>query len=335
MLGTRHVIGSSDDREIMTDILDAEGARSWMESICGPHDLRVRNPKTLRFRHVGSVLSSTTTTIGHIEYGTDVSVEIDDLQNSYSISLPQSGFQELQTADAQAQSDLASGVIISPSRPCILHMSGNCRKTLVRISRQAMESGLEKLIRRPVSDPLVFAPQMEAALGPVSAWWRTVRHIEEELRNPHSLYLNGHFVREMEQALIKGILLSQPNNYSSVIELAVSQTLPGYLARTADFIHRNAQESISIEDIENTAGVSRNKLYNDFKKYFGEPPTAYLKRIRLERVREDILQDHGYENISGIAMKWGFNHLGRFSADYKKQFNESPSETLQRTKPKV
>ncbi|MCG2581362.1 MAG: AraC family transcriptional regulator [Marinobacter sp.] len=326
---------SDSAKGIKTDILDTDAARSWMESICGPHFLRVRNSKAVRFRHIGTFLSSTTTTVGRIEYGTDVEIEIDDLQNSYSISLPLKGSQELQTANDQAASDRANGIIISPAQPCILQMSGDCSKLLVRISRQAMEAGLEKLIHRPVSDPLVFNPHMEAAIGRASAWWRTVRHVESELRKADSLYSSAHFIRDMEQALIKGVLLSQPSNYSEAINQTVSQSLPCYLVQTVDFIRDQARENISIEDIESTAGVSRNKLYADFKKYFGAPPTAYLKRIRLEGVRQDILEDRAYENISGIAMNWGFNHLGRFSADYKKQFNESPSETLQRTKPNV
>ncbi|MFC6674282.1 AraC family transcriptional regulator [Marinobacterium aestuariivivens] len=330
MLGIQNLMLSQNDKEIMTDIRDTEGARSWMASICGPHQLRVSKPKSVRFRHIGNVLSATTTTIGHIEYGTDVSVEIDDLQNSYSISLPLSGFQKLQGRQRPIHSDLANGIIISPSSPCALHISGNCRKTLVRISRQAMESGLEQLIRRPVAEPLVFNPHMDATLGPVSAWWRTIRHIESELRNPGSLYISGHFIREMEQALIQGILISQPSNYSSAIESTMNHSLPEYLAKTRDFIQQNAKENISIRDIERSAGVSRNKLYSDFNKYFGVPPTAYLKRVRLEDVRQDILEDRGFENISGIALDWGFNHLGRFSSDYKKQFNKMPSETLQR-----
>ncbi len=332
---SHHDVIDGHQPQIMADVLDAEGARSWMESICGPHYLRADKPKSVRFRHVGSILSSTTTAVGHIEYGTDVSIETDDLQNSYSISLPLSGYQQLQIPNKEELSDPASGIIISPSQPFTLHISGNCRKTLVRISRQEMETELEKLIRQRVSEPLVFAPVMDAAIGPASAWWRTVRYIESELSRPDNLYTNTHFIREMEQALIKGILLSQPSNYSEVIELAVNQSLPGYLKHTTDFIRSNASNDITIEDIESTAGVSRNKLYADFKRYFGEPPTTYLKRIRLEHARQDILQDRGYENISCIAMKWGFNHLGRFSADYKKQFNESPSETLQRVKTKI
>jgi hypothetical protein len=29
-----------------------------------------------------------------------------------------------------------------------------------------------------------------------------------------------------------------------------------------------------------------------------------------------------------MALKWGFNHMGRFSQDYTKLFGENPSDTL-------
>ena len=78
--------------------------------------------------------------------------------------------------------------------------------------------------------------------------------------------------------------------------------------------------------------MSRFKLYDDFKKYFGLTPTLYLKRFRLEAVRQALLEGGSNENITAVAMRWGFNHLGRFSSDYKKLFLEVPSKTVERSR---
>ena len=53
-----------------------------------------------------------------------------------------------------------------------------------------------------------------------------------------------------------------------------------------------------------------------------------LADIRLARVREELL--HGTENatVTGVAMRWGFTHTGRFAAAYRRKYGESPSQTL-------
>ncbi|WP_432695902.1 AraC family transcriptional regulator [Marinobacterium sp. YM272] len=323
---------ADSSKKILADIQDAADAVSWMSDICGPHELQVYNARKMRFRHEGNILNSTTTAIGHIEYGTDVTVQIEDLQNSYSISLPISGFQELSTGDSKIESNITSGIIISPSAPCELNISGNCRKSLVRISRREMELSLQSALGRAIDKPLIFETKMDARVGASSAWWRTIRLIEQEVSQTDSLYNFAPFIRDIEQALIKGLLTSQPHNYTDALKDAFKRKLPGYIIKTIDYIRTNAKNDLHIEDIEWVAGVSRNKLYADFKTHFGEPPTAYLKRVRLEGVRNEIVETGGQESISKIAMNWGFSHLGRFSSDYKKLFSETPSETQSRAK---
>jgi AraC-like DNA-binding protein len=59
---------------------------------------------------------------------------------------------------------------------------------------------------------------------------------------------------------------------------------------------------------------------------------AYLKRVRLERVRAELAAPPrgGRRRVTEIATAWGFSHLGNFAKDYKKQFGETPSATLRR-----
>ena len=57
----------------------------------------------------------------------------------------------------------------------------------------------------------------------------------------------------------------------------------------------------------------------------------YLKEIRLRRVNEELLRrNSGNETVTAVAFRWGFNHLGHFTTDYKRRFGESPSATLAR-----
>ena len=69
---------------------DLEGARSWMSGICGPHRLATATPERLRFHHSANMFKSRATTLGVIEYGTDVTIDIEDAEHfsSYSLTLP-------------------------------------------------------------------------------------------------------------------------------------------------------------------------------------------------------------------------------------------------------
>lgn len=318
-------------RDIHADHLDLAGARSWMSNICGPHLLNASKPNRIQFHHSGNVLKSMSTTLGVIEYGTDVTVGVADVDsfNSYSLSLPLTGEQELNKGGALLRSDRDHGVIVSPNESQELSITGDCRKLQVVISRTAMRKTLEEMLQRPLDTPVCFEPEMDAVEGSSASWWRMARHFIEEMEHSE-LYGQLLFSRDLESALVKGLILAQPNNYSEELRQRLGVKLPHYLVRAKEFIHAHAREDLHLEDIEAAAGVSRFKLFEDFKKYFEMSPMAYLKKYRLGAVRQEILEDRSARNISVIAMGWGFSHLGRFSCEYRKLFDETPSMTLQR-----
>ena len=311
---------------------DLDGARDWMAGICGPHELEVSRPQRLHFQHSGNVLRAMATTLGYVEYGTDVTVQIQEGHplNCYSVSLPLVGGQELAKSNVLLVSDPGTGLVLSPHEKQALTIAGNCRKILVAIPRPALRKVLEGLLQRPLEAPLSFQPGMDAMNGDQAAWWRMVKYLLSEMERTGKLFSHLYMASDLEHALLKGLLLSQPHNYSAELAAMMAPSCPHYLLRTRQFIHDHAADDLSLEDIEQVASVSRVKLYEGFKRHFGQAPMAYLKQYRLEAVRRDLLADRAELNISAIAMRWGFTHLGRFSSDYKKLFGETPSLTLQR-----
>ena len=57
-----------------------------------------------------------------------------------------------------------------------------------------------------------------------------------------------------------------------------------------------------------------------------------LRHSRLQQVRRRLLDAAPGETVTSLATQWGFFHLGRFSGLYRRQFGESPSETLRRSR---
>lgn len=317
----------ADHRDLISD-------RDWMPSLYEPDWLTASTPHRIKFHHAASRLRSFGTVAGSIEYGTDATAGTEGASSltSYSISLPLAGEQALIKDQQRFVSNPAFGLIVSPDENQELVMSHDCRKVLIAISRQSMRSCLEELLQTPTVQPLRFEPLMDTRDGAVASWWRTARYLQEEISRCQELYSHAGFARDMESALIKGLILAQPNNYSEALQRAQETKIPHYLLRAKAIIAERSAEGLHLEDIEAAAGVSRVKLFEGFKRYFDTTPMAYLKRYRLEAVRRVILCTPCSRQISKIALDWGFTHLGRFSSEYKKLFGESPSATAQRHK---
>ena len=97
------------------------------------------------------------------------------------------------------------------------------------------------------------------------------------------------------------------------------------------YLNENATKPIQMIDLTAVTGKSERTIERVFKKYFGIAPYAYLKLHRLHLIRHHFIQSEGalVENIGDIAMQNGFIQMGYFGSEYKKLFNETPSQTLQ------
>lgn len=70
-------------------------------------------------------------------------------------------------------------------------------------------------------------------------------------------------------------------------------------------------------------------LQNAFHAILGIGPNAWLKRIRLNAVRRELISPWSQSTtVKDAAMQWGFWHLGQFATDYQQLFAEKPSLTL-------
>jgi transcriptional regulator GlxA family with amidase domain len=103
------------------------------------------------------------------------------------------------------------------------------------------------------------------------------------------------------------------------------------LLRVMNHIEKNLKDEISTEALTNLANMSLRSLYLLFDQRVGVTPRQYIVRRKLERIRTALLDpDYRVRSVTELALDYGFTHLGRFSAEYKEQFAELPSQTLRR-----
>ncbi|MFC1834604.1 helix-turn-helix domain-containing protein [Thermodesulfobacteriota bacterium] len=98
--------------------------------------------------------------------------------------------------------------------------------------------------------------------------------------------------------------------------------------RAEEYLITNAKKPVSLADLCTAAKANERTLLLGFHEVFGMPPKQYLKSLRLNRVRQDLLRASHDTTVTDVATHWGFTHLSRFAADYREMFGALPHETL-------
>ncbi len=221
-------------------------------------------------------------------------------------------------------------LVLSADLPTRLEFDAPFTQLTLRVERARIESLCGRLMGQPLDTPLRF--QRMAFDGPMERHWHsTVGYLTREINLAGPLILHPRLAQEFEDYLLTSLLLFQPNNYSAELHGKPTLPPPRSVRRAEEFIEANAAEPVSVADIAAHAGVSARSLFSAFRQHRDATPMARLREVRLQNARNDLLEPtHRLETVSSIAMKWGFGHLGRFSAAYFEKFHEYPRETLRR-----
>ena len=83
-----------------------------------------------------------------------------------------------------------------------------------------------------------------------------------------------------------------------------------------------------VNELSEALGVATRSLNRAFDLVLGIGPATYLRRHRLSEARRALLCDQGKGvSVAEVATRFGFRHMGRFSAQYRNLFNELPHVT--------
>ncbi len=102
------------------------------------------------------------------------------------------------------------------------------------------------------------------------------------------------------------------------------------LIEVADYIEDNIDRAVSVDEMVEISGYSSRTLNRHFSNNFGMSPYLYSRMKRLDAARKAISASPLQTGIiTRVALEQGFDHLGRFSEDFKKHFGVLPSDYAQ------
>ena len=87
-------------------------------------------------------------------------------------------------------------------------------------------------------------------------------------------------------------------------------------------------EPLMLHDICGFARASERAVEYAFRDVYGVGAKQYLRLLRLNQVRRELnALPAGAAAVTDIAQRYGFWHLGHFSAGYRRLFGEAPRQT--------
>lgn len=305
------------------DSSDLEETRAMVGRVMKPHQLGIvgRGQRLeSRMHHValGEV------SLSRLHYGADVDIKPGPLDDFFLVQMPLKGWAHVECGEQAVESGPEMASVLNPSESTTMRWRADSDQIMVRVSRALVERTLAVQLGRPLHDCIRF--RLGFRWRDSTLWTQMITYILECANQVQDLHRHRLVVTHIEQLVAATLLSVHGHNYEHAAPARSGAVLPRHVRKAQEYLDTHAHEPICAEQLAKVAGVSLRSLYAGFKEFCGVTPMQYLKELRLERARADLLSGGG--SVGGVALRWGFGHMGRFSADYRERFGESPSESL-------
>jgi len=132
-----------------------------------------------------------------------------------------------------------------------------------------------------------------------------------------------HFLRHAAMTMLTVF----PNTTMTVAHLsAPGRVAPAAVRRAIAFMESHADQPLTVAQIAAALGIGARDLCEAFRRHLGTTPPARLRRIRLERVHQELQSaDPAGPTVAEIARRWGFADPGRFAGYYRARYGIAPA----------
>lgn len=107
-------------------------------------------------------------------------------------------------------------------------------------------------------------------------------------------------------------------------EIRGGQLRDFYIQEAVNYMERNYQREITVEEIASACRLNRSYFSKIFKENMGCPPQEFLIRLRLSKAT--VMMKSSGASIGGIAAMCGYPNQLHFSRAFKKHYGVSPRE---------
>lgn len=303
-------------------------AKEALSAVFLPVDFPAATPSgsvgmTLNALDVGRV------TCGFMQFREEVRIEIVEAEN-YHLDIPVSGRAVMRAGfDPEIHATPRTGGVFTPGKPVRLDCSEWFSQLSVMVPRLELQLELERLLGRESVRPLEYAGELDLTAPGGRMMLQALRMIDEASALEGGPLAHPLARLRLEQTLIQSMLFVQPHNHSAALMLTAPAPGARPVSRAVDLLRADPAHPWTVGELASKVSVSARSLQQGFRRALDTTPMAYLRTVRLEKVRDDLSHaEAGTDSVTEVATRWGFIHLGRFAAAYRSAFGEHPSATL-------
>ncbi|MFD5177834.1 AraC family transcriptional regulator [Nocardia sp. NPDC058379] len=304
---------------------DPAAAHAHVAATFAHHELRLDERTGIDF-----ALESVRTerlTVGRMTYGTTARLDGPPMQSCYHVNLVVTGNSTVQQhGERRSFGAGQAGVAFVHDAPLSIRWSADAEHFHINLRRDPLERHAAHLLGRrdpePVRFDLTFPTDSPAGLALVAA----TRFVYTELAREGGLSTMPLACRDLESTLMTQVLLTAPSQLTPALTGSAPTIGSSRIRDAVAYIHAHPDADVSTAELAARAGVSARALQLGFRDAVGMSPSAYVRAVRLDRVRDELTSGRAL-SVSDTAMRWGFFHLGRFARQYRERFGELPSAT--------
>lgn len=121
---------------------------------------------------------------------------------------------------------------------------------------------------------------------------------------------------------------------SAICRLALPETHLARIAKAIWLLRENYAETLPVERLASTAGMSASSFHQHFKALTAMSPLQFQKQLRLLEARRLMLSDA--VNVTDAAYRVGYESASQFSREYSRAFGIAPKrDTLSMRNPVI
>jgi AraC-like DNA-binding protein len=310
------------------DSCDPSETEQHVITALGKHELTVL-PATGSFHAVGNLATVANSKIAYLQYDVPIRLRA-RVRRSYLFLAILEGHARVRVDDEELELACGQAAIIGPNRTLGLDTLDHASALVWKVAHDTLEHEAELLTGGEVSEPVRFDAHVQLDAGKGPSLLRAIRFVTAEMQDINGVAHSRPVQDILEQMLLRALLDAQPSQLSDALKCRNSGEAPRCVLRVERYISGHLEEEIKVADLIKASGVSGRTMFSAFRKCRGVSPMAYLRNLRMQQVRRDLMRSEPAMRVTEILMRRGITQFGRFAAAYKKAYGEYPSETLKR-----